>query len=469
MIEEGTHNVERSERERNVAIALSGGGHRACLFALGALLYLVDAGKGPAIASVSSVSGGSLANGVLAQDLDLGSAGPGDLGPIASRAAGQITSRGTLFGSAWTIAYLLLVGLATLASVALPWFLPIAGALKVVLLLAGLLLTAWLLSARGRVCALAFDRTLFLADGRSTRLGDIHKGVDHVFCATDLHAGEHVYFSGGFVNSYRFGVGEPGDVKLSTVVQASAAFPGGFPASWLPTKRHHFRGGAQEEAARTRRMALVDGGVYDNMADQWARGMGSRLQRHLPRGLQVRSADELIVVNSSAGLDWGRLRGLRLPAVGELLTLLRDKSVLYDNGNSLRREALVSAFKAAEAGSGSLHGALVHIPQSPFLVPHRFAERSDAAAERAGAALAALTESGGEEAERRWAKVASKNSRVATTLCRLDVATASRLLHHAYVLTMVNLHVILGYPLLAMPDPGRFDAIAAGKDDPGPV
>ena len=183
-------NVTGSKRERKVAVALSGGGHRACLFALGALLYSGSTpGKGPAIASISSVSGGSLANGVAAQGLDLSSAGAGDLGPIASRTAGQITSRGTLLGSTWTIAYLLLVGLATLASLVLPWFLPIAGAPKVLLLLAGLLLTAWLLSARGRVCALAFDRALFAVDGRSTRLADIHKGVDHVFCATDLHAG----------------------------------------------------------------------------------------------------------------------------------------------------------------------------------------------------------------------------------------------------------------------------------------
>jgi predicted acylesterase/phospholipase RssA len=469
LIDDDPPKVDPSAPEPKVAVALSGGGHRACLFALGALLYLIDAGKGPAIASVSSVSGGSIANGVVAQGLDLGSAGPGDLGAIASRAAGQITSRGTLFGSAWTFIYLLLVGLVALASVALPWFLPIADAPKVALLLAGLVLTSGLLSARGSVCALAFDRTLFHLDRGSTRLADIHKGVDHVFCATDLHAGEHVYFSGGFVYSYRFGAGQPADLKLSTVVQASAAFPGAFPASWLSTKRHRFSGGAQTEASHTRRMALVDGGVYDNMADQWARGMGSRLRRHSGITPQPRAADELVVVNSSAGLGWGRLPGLRLPAVGELLTLLRDKSVLYDNGNSLRREALVTAFKAAEAGAGGMNGALVHIPQSPFLVPRAFAKGSGAAKERANAALAALTESGGEEAERYWADIARDNAKVATTLVSFDVATAARLLYHAYVLAMINLHVILGYPLLAMPDPGRFDAIAAGDDDPGPA
>ena len=41
----------------HIAVALSGGGHRAALFGLGALLYLVDAGKGPELATISSVSG----------------------------------------------------------------------------------------------------------------------------------------------------------------------------------------------------------------------------------------------------------------------------------------------------------------------------------------------------------------------------------------------------------------------------
>jgi hypothetical protein len=40
----------------HIAVALSGGGHRAALFGLGALLYLIDAGKGPEIGCVSSVS-----------------------------------------------------------------------------------------------------------------------------------------------------------------------------------------------------------------------------------------------------------------------------------------------------------------------------------------------------------------------------------------------------------------------------
>ena len=55
----------------HVAVALSGGGHRASLFGLGALLYLIDAGKGPELATVSSISGGSITNGYVGMTTDL--------------------------------------------------------------------------------------------------------------------------------------------------------------------------------------------------------------------------------------------------------------------------------------------------------------------------------------------------------------------------------------------------------------
>lgn len=468
----GTQPQPDADRGPRIAVALSGGGHRACLFGLGALLYLADAGKGGSLASIASVSGGSMANGAVAQEVDLTQAGPDRLRQVVARVAGQITGRGTVFGTVWTFAYLALIIAVAVAAAVAPWLTDLPIWLKVVIVVLGLLLATWLVSLRGRACAFAFDRTLFRPGGRSTRLAAIQGDIDHVFCATDLHAGEHVYFSRDFVCSYRFGHGVPGDVRLSTVVQASAAFPGAFPATWLPTARHQFQAGAQPEAATTRRMALVDGGVYDNMADQWASGMEARVARGLPPGVEFRQAEELVVVNSSAGLDWSALRGLRLPALGELLTLLQDKSVLYDNGNSLRRQALVTRFELAERDGEGLRGALVHIPQSPFKVPRRFASEKGAdgqPTERAGraiAALEALQSSGGPDVEAEWAAIAKANAAVPTTLVKFDVDTTSRLLRHAYVLAMVNLHVLLGYPLLDLPPAAEFEELARGEAQP---
>ena len=43
-------------RAKTLAVSLSGGGHRATLFALGALMYLVDAKANANVTSIASVS-----------------------------------------------------------------------------------------------------------------------------------------------------------------------------------------------------------------------------------------------------------------------------------------------------------------------------------------------------------------------------------------------------------------------------
>jgi len=52
-------------------VALSGGGNRAALFAVGALMALVDmrtpVTPKPVVVSIASVSGGSITNGLLAR------------------------------------------------------------------------------------------------------------------------------------------------------------------------------------------------------------------------------------------------------------------------------------------------------------------------------------------------------------------------------------------------------------------
>src|SRR6266571_1800280 len=53
-----------------VGVALSGGGHRASVWAVGLLLYLADAGRNGDVGVIASVSGGSITNGVVAQQMD---------------------------------------------------------------------------------------------------------------------------------------------------------------------------------------------------------------------------------------------------------------------------------------------------------------------------------------------------------------------------------------------------------------
>jgi predicted acylesterase/phospholipase RssA len=451
---------------RKLAVALSGGGHRACLFALGVLLYLVDAGRNKDVTSIASVSGGSLANGAVAQSLDFTSTDREQLEAVVTRLADRITRRGTLFGSPLAVAYVTVLGVVALATLFGPWLLPLSFGLQIITFILALLVLAWLAGLRGRVCARAFATTLFSSEGCPDRLDSICDGLDHVFCATNLQGGGHVYFTQRLVSSSAFGTGVPGDIALSTVVQASAAFPGAFPISWQPTARHKFTKPREAKAAGARKMALVDGGVYANMADQWVHRYDN-VKPEIANKPGYRNATEMVVVSSSAGLTWNPLRRLRLPVVGELLSLLRDKDILYNNGNSLRRQGLVSQFKLAERDGEGLRGALVHITQSPFKVPNELEWVDTDKGKRARATIAALGGgAAGKVIEDQWEAIAAENASVPTTLLRLKPAVASCLLRHAYVLAMANLHVHLDYPLLPMPDLSDFDRLVTGDGAP---
>ena len=80
----------------HLAVALSGGGHRATLFALGALLALVDRGLNRRVAQISSVSGGSIANAFVAQRCHFDQLRPGELDPVAADLVATIVTRGLL-------------------------------------------------------------------------------------------------------------------------------------------------------------------------------------------------------------------------------------------------------------------------------------------------------------------------------------------------------------------------------------
>ena len=439
-----------------VSIAISGGGHRASLFGLGVLMYLHDAEKHKEVTSISSVSGGSITNAFVGQSGNYRDMNGEEFHDTATALASQITQRGTLWASwiTWVYVSSLIMGAGLL--VAVHWA-PVSPLSRWSAFAIGIVLWFLWFGRRGAVCGSAYAHTLFSPSGKRSLLSDLeHDGLNHVICATDMHAGEHVYFSGQFVCSYRFGWGEPGNLRLDQAVQASAAFPVGFPVRWYRTSRHGFRQGT--ESARL--MALLDGGVYDNMGEQWALGLESRRRRWVDAASQFEGVDEIIVVNASAGMNWTGIKRLGTPVLGEVLALFRVINVLYDNTTAPRRRMLIQGFdEAARSGIGC-RGALVSIDQSPYKVPSYFATQHDEWPERAGRARAVLALLA-EDSKPQWERTAKDNAQVGTTLKRIKLPVAARLLHHAYVVAMANLHVVLDHPLLEIPDLSRFEELVS--------
>jgi hypothetical protein len=419
---------------------------------------LADAGKSREVVSISSVSGGSLTNGYIAQAGSYPAMCAEEFWAVLQPFVDRIAKKGTLWGSWFTWCYLLVLIILFAVFLGAFW-LPVRCSLQCLAFTVGLVIWAkCLFERRGAICARAFGATLFTSDGKRTLLRDIaRKEIDHVICATDLHAGEHVYFSGRFVCSYRFGWGCPGNLPLDQAVQASASFPIGFPCRWIRTARHEFVKGNQQSSL----MALIDGGVYDNMAEQWAIGMGARKQRWKDFAQQFHDVEELIVVNASVGMGFQPVTKLGIPLLGELFTLLRVIDVMYDNTTSPRRQMLVDLFdKSARDGNG-LQGALITIEQSPFKIADYFLQNASEWPDRAVRARAIIGILG-DASRTEWSAIVARNICIRTTLRSLGQDTSARLLRHAYVTAMANLHVILGYPLLDVPTVAKFSNYVAG-------
>ena len=432
----------------HISVCLSGGGHRASLFGLGALLYLVDAGKGPEIASIASISGGSLTNGYVGLHSDLSGATDdaaqrrfwAEVTPLAR----TVATGGTVWASWRTYLYLL-----TLAAVlaAATWLcFPLGTWASVGVWVVALVLFGWLATRRSAVARASFDAKLF--HGR--RLTDMRPGVDHVIAAADLQTAEQVYFSRRFVYSYRLGWGAPKDLEVAWAAQASACLPGAFAPV---TKRASAFGFQHSRTETPNRVLLVDGGVYDNMGTQWPLNVDQRLRATGAPTPPPVIPDEVIVVNASAAMGVERRRTARWPLIGEITSLLADKDMLYDQTTAVRRRLLFARFRATRRGTPeppAMNGVIAQIDRSPLDLAGSFAGGTDAAADRARKVVAQLSGLADWDAE------AKANAAVKTTLSRIQADRAAGLLRHAYALVMADTCVLLGYPLLDLPPLERF-------------
>jgi predicted acylesterase/phospholipase RssA len=295
-----------------IGIALSGGGHRATIWSIGVLLYLADAGRQRDVGVIASVSGGSIANGVVAQELDYAQASADEVRARLRPLLRHVAYVGLFFWGPSTNLYLIslfsVLGLGVLgiaAGLIMAFISGVTTWAGVVLLasLAVLAIGFVMFSRRSQVVDSALARTHYSRDGRPTMLAGIARSLDHVMCATELQSGDHFYFAPTFLYSYRFGCGRPSALRLSTAVQASACVPGAFAARKLATAPHQFQRSPSvtEPAAVPSQLVLSDGGVYDNMADEWLDGLASRMAENPSLLVMTPAVDEMLVVNSSAG------------------------------------------------------------------------------------------------------------------------------------------------------------------------
>jgi hypothetical protein len=207
-------------------------------------------------------------------------------------------------------------------------------------------------------------------------------------------------------------------------------------------------------------LALTDGGVYDNMADEWLLKFSERAQEiekqaeEVGKRLGGRAPTFLLVANASGSLDPRFAWMTFVPFVGELSALMRTKSVLYENGNSTRRRMIFQMF-----GTRSLTGIIVNIKTDPWQIVGDGIRSKDPAVQaraRDAAERLALTPGLTE-------KETTQPAGAATVLYPLARGKIAALLQRSYALTGVNLYIWHDVPLVQIPPLTWFEGIEAGR------
>jgi len=253
-VDQSTH-VDRSTLEQRyrarperhgLALCLSGGGHRAALFHAGALRRLNAQGLLSQARTLSSVSGGSIANGLLAS-----------VWPALERdASGVFTNFERVFE-----ARLRAFCARDIRSGPLLWRRLYPG--------------NW-----PRLLRPSFSATDLLMDeyrkhlvGALT-LGELPKEPRFIFCAANLQTGVNFEFSADSLGDYVLGHSLPGSplpgaTLLAEAIAASSAFPISFPPLIRDYGPGAFTGGDVKALPTGVTLSgvvkLTDGGVYDNM------------------------------------------------------------------------------------------------------------------------------------------------------------------------------------------------------------
>ncbi|MGX1100781.1 patatin-like phospholipase family protein [Amorphus sp. MBR-141] len=214
---------------RAVGFALSGGGYRATLFHAGAILRLNELGILSRIDRISSVSGGSIAAGLLAKSW----------ASLRFEDGIAVNLRETFIASV-----LEMTAQSIDVRVSIAGFVPF-------------------ISAGNHLAALYNDKAF-----HDMRLGDLPDRPTFVFNATNLQTGGLIRFTKHYIADWRALFAANPKVLVAEAVAASSAFPPVLAPMRLDLSHETVTvpPGARFESEELRkRPILVDGGVYDNL------------------------------------------------------------------------------------------------------------------------------------------------------------------------------------------------------------
>jgi NTE family protein len=295
--------------ELGIALCLSGGGYRAMVFHLGALIRLNEAGLLPQIKRVSSVSGGSITAAVLGLRWKaLGWSGGG----VGSRLVEEVVAPIRALASKTIDAESIIIGMLTPGTIS-------------------------------EKVAAAYEEHLF----HGATLQDLpsdNEGPRFVINATNIQSGALWRFSKPYMADYLVGQVLNPTVKVSLAVAASSAFPPVLSPATLNLDHSDFVPDPKcplQEPPYTTEVILSDGGVYDNL------GIETAWKRY--RTVLVSDGGGKMEPEPEPKRDWGRHS-------------YRVLNVIDNQVRSLRKRQLIDAFiNPADKHDGTYWGIRTQI------------------------------------------------------------------------------------------------------------
>jgi predicted acylesterase/phospholipase RssA len=460
-------NTNNDTIDPSIAVTLSGGGHRASIFGLGVLIYLCEIHKNKSVTSIASVSGGSITNGYIGKECNFRNVPPNEFQKITSYLWNRLTHSGIVYAALITKIYIFVIllllfsiiisfvylfgGLFATAQLGMDVDCNISSSMKYFIITTIILLficLAWLLSIRGKICQKAFAKILFSTQNKQALFINSlsNDNINHIICATELHADQHIYFSSNFVYSYPCGLGASESTTLAAVVQASAAFPPLLPPIKVKSFPFHFSG---KPSDIPHELILTDGGVYNNMGEQWIVGLEER-KKVLPDIKKIAfDADIIILVNSTAGIKNTPISWFdKIPLVGEGTLFYRIICSLFDQTTTTRREKLFIDFRNALITGEGKRGIMVMIEQTPFQMLDWMQNTTEPELEQQRERTISVLDKLPKDYRKEWDTIKKISMKTGTTFRVINQLTAENLIYHAFIVAMINAHIVLGFPMI---------------------
>lgn len=368
-------------QESNFAVSLSGGGHRATLYGLGGLMAIVDSGANVRTRQIASVSGGSIANLVVAHACEFNKTDSKAFSAIAKKMF-KTVSKGVLTKPIfWALVGVLAIPIIIFMIAAISGHLPGPR-----ITLPAISLWLLLILLRGLPIEFLFRVRYFWRKQRPLRLGSLSavpdekdtpwsrdQQTEHVVCCTDLVSGKPVYFStfnGGIAFS-RFNVStwqgceisDAGKVSVAAILRASAGFPG------IPPRRFQLIGRSWASWPSWRQLRqgtiafLADGGIWNNLGTQ------SIVEDHFYHGEYGQPPSmPVICLDASADLGKSAILNFHIPGWAEIQALFREFMISNNNTVTPRRDNFAKSLADEIHSSSQPFGPrpmVLSLPYSP--------------------------------------------------------------------------------------------------------